>query len=483
MFQQGSTDHISPTADGMTIYFQYKTPQYITVANGSKECIFGEGTVEVQLESGYVFELHNVKHVPSATKRLLSVGKAYDDGLNVIINGMNCHITDSEGTVLGHADTVFPFLWLKDLNVPDYSGFASQHSGEEVELNLTQSDAVKVDVWHKRLCHLPPRSMGQLPKMVTGLSLPSCDLSKCIGVDGTCDGCMLGKMSSKPYKSTHSTVKQKLELVHVDLMGPITPMSLDEEKYALTFIDEFTDYSAVVLLKQKSDASKEVIALLTQLETQTGCVSKNIRSDYGTEFNGLDAFCRKRGIVHQRTTPYAHAQNGKVERLNRTLQERARAILAETQQPLELWGEALLTSNYVRNLCPTSNSECTPFQRMFDKVPDVSHLRVFGSECFVLTPKHLRGGKFAPVSEKGVFLGYQGKSYRVLLDDRVKLVRPEDVKCLETSIVPGSKSPSEHPDPLEIPVPFQQLFLNKEDAVSEVSDVPGDVADSSELDS
>jgi len=145
-------------------------------------------------------------------------------------------------------------------------------------------------------------------------------------------------MTSAPYSSTGNTVSFPLELIHTDVVGPMDVETIDGERYALTIIDEFTGYSSVVLLKQKSEAAKEVIAVVTQWETQLGCNVKQIRTDNGTEFNGLDSFCKKRGIAHQRTDPYCHQENGKVERLNRTLQEKARCILAEAQLPQELWG-------------------------------------------------------------------------------------------------------------------------------------------------
>jgi hypothetical protein len=60
---------------------------------------------------------------------------------------------------------------------------------------------------------------------------------------------------------------------------------------------------------------------------------------------------------------------------------------------------------------------------MHGKKPDVSHLKVFGSVCHVLTPKTQRDGKFHPVSRRGLLLGYSGKGYLVLLDNRVEHVK------------------------------------------------------------
>jgi hypothetical protein len=228
----------------------------------------------------------------------------------------------------------------------------------------------------------------------------------------------------------------------------MTPEGLDGEVYALCVLDDCTEYSAVVLLKNKNQAARELITILKQWETQTGSKVQFIRTDNGSEFSGIAAFCKDNGAVHQKTAPYVHQQNGKIERLNRTLQERARAMLAGSTLPEEYWSEALLTANYVRNLSAVSNLTHTPHQAFFDKVPDVSHLRVFGSKCFVLTPKHKRGGKFFPVSSEGVFLGYDGMgpNYRILLYSKIEIVAREHAKFSELSVDNSEEPNDPHSD-------------------------------------
>lgn len=434
LVDSGSTDHISFDNSNMLDYIKYDKPEYLIVANGQREEIVGEGTCQILLETGCTFMLYNVKHVPSSKKRLMSVGKAYHDGINVNIMGIDCFVTDSNSNMLGRAEHIYPYQWIIDMSIKlKKVSFASDTNFNESCLTQVESD--KVNLWHQRLGHLSPTNMEKMKKenMVTGMTLPHADLSKHVGDNGKCSACLTGKQTSGPFKQTGHMGGSVLEIVHVDLMGPIQPETPDGESYALCVLDEFSEFSAVILLKTKNDAAKELIALLKQWETQSGNKVQFLRSDNGTEFNGVLKFCRDNGIVHQRTAPYAHQQNGKIERLNRTLQERARAMLAGSSLPPEYWGDALLTSNYVRNLSAVSNLTCTPYQKFHGKVPDVSHLRVFGSKCFVLTPKLKRGGKFFPVSAEGVFLGYDnnGPNYRVLIYSKVEIVCKEHVKFSE----------------------------------------------------
>jgi transposase InsO family protein len=58
-----------------------------------------------------------------------------------------------------------------------------------------------------------------------------------------------------------------------------------------------------------------------------------VRTDQGTEYYGLDRFCKSTEVVHELSATYSPEQNGRAERLNRTLIERVRALLLQFQAP------------------------------------------------------------------------------------------------------------------------------------------------------
>ncbi len=131
-----------------------------------------------------------------------------------------------------------------------------------------------------------------------------------IGDHGVCDACMSGQMVSSPLKPTGNKVYKPLEVVHIDLMGPLDPPTEDNEKYAIVILDE---YSVVVLLKAKAEAVKEVVHILSSWQHIHSKRVQHVRTDDGTEFNGLAKFYRDNGAVHQKPAPYAHQQNRKIE--------------------------------------------------------------------------------------------------------------------------------------------------------------------------
>ena len=142
-----------------------------------------------------------------------------------------------------------------------------------------------------------------------------------------------------------------------------------------------------------------------------------VHMDRGKEYvnRNLGAWLRQKGIEHGLSVAYTPEQNGAAERLNRTLLERARAMLQDAGLPHGLWGEALATAAYLRNLSPNAN-DVTPYTALYGHVPDISHLRVFGSTAYAHVPK-VKRNKLDPVSTKGTLVGYQANHYRILMDN------------------------------------------------------------------
>ena len=69
--------------------------------------------------------------------------------------------------------------------------------------------------------------------------------------------------------------------------------------------------------------------------------------------NEFNSFCEKHGICRELMTLYTLEQNGVVERKNCTVVEMARSMLQEKNLPNKFWGEAVATTVYLLNLCPT----------------------------------------------------------------------------------------------------------------------------------
>ncbi|KNZ72057.1 Copia protein, partial [Termitomyces sp. J132] len=133
------------------------------------------------------------------------------------------------------------------------------------------------------------------------------------------------------------------------------------------------------------------------------------RCDGAKEFiqGSLRDFLNERGIIVQPTAAYAHQQNGKAERYIRTIEDTAQTLMAELGLPMSFLGDAILTAQFLRNRLPTSTlpTLVTPFEVMENSKPNLSHLRVWGCQCFVLHPKETRQ-KGDTCRFEAIFVGY-----------------------------------------------------------------------------
>jgi hypothetical protein len=122
----------------------------------------------------------------------------------------------------------------------------------------------------------------------------------------------------------------------------------------------------------------------------------------------LEDHLTSRGIVMQVTAPYAHSQNGKIECYIRTIEDGFQTLLADSGLSMTYWGDAALTTNYIRNRVPTSTlpANVTPYEEMEHVKPNLAHLRVWGCQCFVAIPSELRA-KGGPRRFEAIFVGYE----------------------------------------------------------------------------
>ena len=88
---------------------------------------------------------------------------------------------------------------------------------------------------------------------------------------GVCQGCILGKHPEHKYeRDSHETTSTPIELIHSDITGPLSHMSMIQSKYALTFIDDFCRYCWVYFLKHKSEFFDLFQVFRALVENQSG---------------------------------------------------------------------------------------------------------------------------------------------------------------------------------------------------------------------
>ena len=121
------------------------------------------------------------------------------------------------------------------------------------------------------------------------------------------------------------------ELLHMDLFGPTQYTSIGGHKYGFVIVDDYTRYTWVFFLVDKSDVFATFKSFVKGIHNEFETTIKRVRSDNGSEFKNtrIDEFCDKFEIRHQFLAKYTPQSNDLVERKNRTLIDMARAMLSE----------------------------------------------------------------------------------------------------------------------------------------------------------
>jgi hypothetical protein len=299
-----------------------------------------------------------------------------------------------------------------------------------------------MELWHQRLGHASPATIKAMTSMVSGMSL-----KKDTELTGLCYGCQMGKGHRDPFPESTSETHRPFELVHCDLFGPMRTPTLEGARWGVLFIDDYTKVHFLALNASKADAFQSMKDLDNMVENQFSYRIRRFRSDNDSVLTSgaAKAYYEKRGIAHETSTPYSPSQNGAAERGIRTTVEWASAMLHTAQNLMtfkqvdqRLWGEACRSAVYLINRTPHRNTEQkTPYERLFNKKPDISHLRVFGSVAYAHIPKEHRDGKFGGHRRMGIFVGYPDgtKAWKFFDPESSKLFVAREASFLELSHV------------------------------------------------
>src|SRR6201996_5886691 len=205
-------------------------------------------------------------------------------------------------------------------------------------------------------------------------------------------------------------LQKPLQLVHNDVHGPVKVPTHQGYRYWVSFIDDYSRFKAVYLLKRKSETFAAFKQFKAWAENVTGAKLGTLRDDKGGEYisGEFEAFCIGHGIQRQHTVRNRPQQNGIAERSNRTIEEGVVSMLYESGMPTAFWGEALAAFIHTSNRSFTSAlPDMTPHEAFLGSKPDLSMLRVWGCTAYVLIQRDKRPlGSLGTHMEKCVFIGY-----------------------------------------------------------------------------
>ncbi|KAI3746470.1 hypothetical protein L6452_08904 [Arctium lappa] len=209
--------------------------------------------------------IKKVSYVEGLGHNLFSIGQFYDKGLEVNFKAKRCSVRTEEGEELLVGTRKSDLYTINLSNV---------QTNKQVCL-LSKVTMQQSWLWHRRLSHLNFRYINKLVsgKLVKGL--PELKYEK----EHLCAACEKGKMKRAPHKpKSEPSTNSPLELLHMDLCGPMRTQSLGGKKYILVIVDDYSRYTWVKFLRSK-DETPDV--LITFLKTTQSLNKFSAKADVG----------------------------------------------------------------------------------------------------------------------------------------------------------------------------------------------------------
>ncbi|GJQ95147.1 retrovirus-related pol polyprotein from transposon TNT 1-94 [Tanacetum coccineum] len=252
--------------------------------------------------------IKRVYYVEGLNHNLFSVGQFCDADLEAAFRKSTCFVRDLQGNDLltGNRGTDLYIISLQETT-----------SSIPIWL-MAKASPTQAWLWHRRLSHLNFDYINLLSKKDVVIGLP--------------------KLNSKG----------RLNLLHMDLCGPMRVASINGKKYILVIVDDYSRYTWTLFLRSKDETPEVLKDFLTMIQRNLQAPVISVRTDRGTEFlnKTLHAFFKEEGIEHQTSTPRTPEQNGVVERRNRTLVEAARTIDGENLDKMKEKGDPCILVGY-----------------------------------------------------------------------------------------------------------------------------------------
>nr|GEY85334.1 hypothetical protein [Tanacetum cinerariifolium] len=162
----------------------------------------------------------------------------------------------------------------------------------------------------------------------------------------------------------------------MDLCGPMRVASINEKRYVLVIVDDYSRYTWTHFLRSKDETLEVLIDFLRLVQRGLQAQVRVVRTYKGTEFlnQTLHAYFAAEGIQHQTSVARTPEQNGIVERRNRTLVEAAQTMISTAKFPLFFWAKAIATACFTQNRYSTQSRAYRVFNKRTRVIMESIHV-------------------------------------------------------------------------------------------------------------
>jgi histone deacetylase 1/2 len=259
----GATDNITGDLDKLTMRDDYSGSDQIHTASGAGMKIQQIGHSIVQ-SPDRKFMLKDVLYAPDANKSLISVHRfTTDNNAFLELHPDFFLVKDQETKKVLHRGRCRGGLYPLTSSPPKHGFGASKLSASR---------------WHSRLGHPSSPVVRQI------LSRSKISFVPESNKDTVCDACQQGKSHQLPYPKSFSVSNNPLDLIFSDVWGP-APTSVGRNNYYVSFIDDFSKFTWIYLIRHKSEVFQCFTNFQTLVERQFNRKILAMQTDWGVSIS------------------------------------------------------------------------------------------------------------------------------------------------------------------------------------------------------
>ena len=239
---------------------------------GNGESVSAEAVGEVRLQFGNKFLLlDNVYFIPNISINLISVFELYKQSFSIVFNYNEILILRNGVQIF--CDKLENRLCILHVLEPE-SNHTEMFKVAQPKSDKRQklSNDNETYLCHLRIGHISLDRINRLTKdgllkdLIVG-SLP------------VCESCLEGKMTKRPFTIEGLRAEEPLRLIHSDVCGPFVTQARGGYEYYVTFIDDYSRYGHVYLMRRKSEIFEKFKEFHVEAEKQLGKSLKILRFD------------------------------------------------------------------------------------------------------------------------------------------------------------------------------------------------------------
>ena len=181
------------------------------MGDDTKVSVRAVGEVTLEFSSGSLV-LKDCLYVPSFRKNLISVSKLADEGFKFIFTN-KVFIRKNRKIIC--SGILLNKLYVLKPNSPTMHEMVVCNTSSNHNKRKEPSEMNQTYLWHLRLGHI---NLSRIQRLVANGPLSHLEVDNY----QTCESCLEGKMTKRPFKAKGYRAKEVLELIHSDLYGPMS---------------------------------------------------------------------------------------------------------------------------------------------------------------------------------------------------------------------------------------------------------------------